>query len=157
MPGEPFGHGTLSLEQNDSFALQRWFSILIFFYQVFSVNYFLPQIAKGQVIQKFRNKWMTLQVLDYSFFLKNVNIGRFNFFVRLSCRPRTGYVLRVYIYTLLNSSYNLFEVCKYSLLEALKIQLILASCWCVTKVKFNAFGQIQFCSFASMCCWVSPE
>lgn len=56
MPGEPFGHGTLSLEQNDSFALQRWFSILIFFYQVFSVNYFLPQIAKGQVIQKFRNK-----------------------------------------------------------------------------------------------------
>lgn len=39
----------VSPEQNDSFALQRWFSILMFFCQAFSVNYFLSQIVKGQV------------------------------------------------------------------------------------------------------------
>lgn len=57
---------------------------------------------------------------------------------------------------LLISSSNLFEACKYSLSEALKIQLILGSCWCFSRVMFNAFGQIEFCSFTCMCCWVSP-
>lgn len=52
------GHGTLSPEQNDSFALQRWFSILMLFHQAFSVNYFLPQIVKGQVIPEIQ-KWVT--------------------------------------------------------------------------------------------------